>query len=997
MLSLRNVSAQQAQHYYKREDRTSPNRSLAKSETSSLDTTWFGTGADRLSLNWEIEPADFQKILEGTSPSGESLSARKIDLETRRAATDFTFSAPKSVSIAALVQGDRRVVEAHDQAVRSVLTVMEAQYSQTRVRTDQGQVKVSTNNLLVGIFRHETSREQDPQLHSHALVMNCTQLNNGQWRSLSNELIVHHSKFLGQIYQNELAHQMSECGYEVEQRDNGQFELKGYAELLETFSTRRQQIEEHLAPIEAPTLKQREHAALTTRQAKVQIDAEVLNQRWEEKLVSLDASVPEIPEPADRPDLTKVVSQWAIAHCDERGNVFRRGAAEQYVVENFTGQVSLANFRNALREEAVVLDELTGLMMSERSLRQELDSIQVMEAGKRPPLDDLSDMTEGQTAAEQASLTQLNDAIALNFAMHDQLMSWQRSGKGEDADRLKRYKELAEQAGYSVKGYAPSLETAQWLAEDVGMETEPIATLFNLSPEPQSEELDEEPELEIWVVDQAIGMSPEAMSILLDQAQEHQVRLILIEDCPQSGVKIPGNPFQALQQAGMQTVEIFGASLETLHAFSLMSKDAFKNDNNTKLKVEIEPTANEKIRAVDVAFSLEILDASSSEQEETFESIREMQVMTEHDRSTSTQVNYLAPALLEQLEVEADLANSPEPELEESLEIERAHPQLSEVPEAAVEVERINSPEPEEWVEVEPMNRPEPEETAPKIDPCPLPLEPVTELWDGESNALREFHPEAWVEVESQSSSEVESIVPDEAEVEVSQSERQPNEDSDRTEFIAQLTQTTVQYFKTQLKRGEASAVDGNLARVESPDYWVRYYHNEENGQPPLLQVQDKASNSTVFEILRQGDQWEAEVVAPGSEAWLEQATQELLAAGQGDRAEFSAQLTRITVQYFNTQLRQGEVTAVDSNLAVVESADYWVAYYHNQENGETPMFRVQDKATNSAVLEIQRQDEQWDAELVKPDAGAWLEQASRELAAQQERAQQTQKPQMEL
>jgi conjugative relaxase-like TrwC/TraI family protein len=75
---------------------------------------------------------------------------------------------------------------------------------------------------------------------------------------------------------------MSECGYEIEPRNNGQFELKGYAELLETFSTRRQQIEEHLAPIEAPTLKQREHAALTTRQAKVQIAAEVLSQRWEE-------------------------------------------------------------------------------------------------------------------------------------------------------------------------------------------------------------------------------------------------------------------------------------------------------------------------------------------------------------------------------------------------------------------------------------------------------------------------------------------------------------------------------------------------------------------------------------------------------------------------------------------------------------------------------------------------------------------------------------------
>jgi conjugative relaxase-like TrwC/TraI family protein len=415
MLSLRNVSAQQAKHYYKKEDRATCDRQAAKSDVSSSGTTWFGTGADRLDLKLEIEQGDFQKILEGTSPSGESLSARKIDLETRRAATDFTFSAPKSVSIAALVQGDRRVIESHDQAVKSVLTVMEEQYSQTRVRTEQGQVKVSTDNLLVGIFRHETSREQDPQLHSHALVMNCTQLGNGQWRSLSNEMIVHHSKFLGQIYQNELAHQLSTCGYEVEQRANGQFELKGYTDLVETFSTRRQQIEEHLAPIESPTLKQREHAALTTRQAKVKISAEILSQRWDEKLFSIDESAPEMPEPSDRPDLTQIVTQAAIAHCDIRGNVFRSGAAEQYVVENFTGQASLANLRNALREEAVVMDELTGLLMSEQALAQELDSIQVMEAGKRFPLDEEPEPEESAEDEDSQSSQQNNDADNAEF------------------------------------------------------------------------------------------------------------------------------------------------------------------------------------------------------------------------------------------------------------------------------------------------------------------------------------------------------------------------------------------------------------------------------------------------------------------------------------------------------------------------------------------------------------------------------------------------------
>jgi hypothetical protein len=731
--------------------------------------------------------------------------------------------------------------------------VMEEQYSQTRVRTEQGQVKVSTNNLLVGIFRHETSREQDPQLHSHALVMNCTQLNNGQWRSLSNELIVHHSKFLGQIYQNELAHQLSECGYEIEQRDNGQFELKGYAELLETFSTRRQQIEEHLAPIEAPTLKQREHAALTTRQAKVQIAAEVLSQRWEEKLHSLDGSAPEIPEPADRPDLTKVVSQWAIAHCDERGNVFRSGAAEQYVVENFTGQVSLANLRNALREEAVVVDELTGLMMSERSLGQELDSIQMMESGKRPPLDDWSDLTEGQTTAEQASLTQLNDAIALNFALHDQVMSWQQSGKGGDADRLKRYKELVEQAGYSVKGYAPNVETAQWLAEDVGMESEPIAMLFNLQSEaqPQLQELDEEQEsvqeLEIWVIDKAVGMSPEAMNALLHKAQEQQAQLILIEKPEQSSVRIVGNAFQALQQAGMQGVEVLEVSLETLHSFSRASENTIKNDTDTESTVEIEQIENDKILSVEVeTFSLETLHDFSPEWEDSFKNHSEIEFTVEIDCSLIPQVNSSALEL-EDVPAEVGLINLLEPETEE---------------EKTTESDRID------------LFQLGVEETT-EADHISIQSEQVVDPLDqGLADSSSESQ-EALVLDEFPFSSEAEPPVRNEDEAKASQSHVQQNGNAD---FIAQLTRTTVQYFNTKLKQGEVKEVDSNIGIVESSDYWVVYHHNQENGQTPMLQVQEKATKSAIFEISRRDERWEAEPVKPEAVAWLEQASRELAA-----------------------------------------------------------------------------------------------------------------------
>lgn len=118
---------------------------------------------------------------------------------------------------------------------------------------------------------------------------------------------------------------------------------------------------------------------------------------------------------------------------------------------------------------------------------------------------------------------------------------------------------------------------------------------------------------------------------------------------------------------------------------------------------------------------------------------------------------------------------------------------------------------------------------------------------------------------------------------------------------------------------------------------------------------------------------------------------------GHDDDAEFIAQLTQTTIQYFNTKQKEGDSKKVNENIEVVESPDYWIWYGHNRENGEMPRLLVQEKATKSVLFKTLRQDEGWKAEQVKPEAAAWLEQASRELAARQRREPQIQKSQMEL
>ena len=234
MLSLANVSAAQAENYYEKDDYYTQGDPDLQS-----DSQWQGNGAEKLGLEGAVDKAIFQQLLHGQTPDGKPLHSKAINPEKHRAATDYTFSAPKSVSIAALIQKDKRVIQAHDAAVKTALTVLENRYAQTRVRRGPGiREKVATGNILAATFRHETSREQDPQLHTHCVVINATQMEEGKWQSLSNEEVLNNQKLLGEIYQNELAVQLRSHGYEIEPNGSGQFEFKNTSNRYSIYSVR---------------------------------------------------------------------------------------------------------------------------------------------------------------------------------------------------------------------------------------------------------------------------------------------------------------------------------------------------------------------------------------------------------------------------------------------------------------------------------------------------------------------------------------------------------------------------------------------------------------------------------------------------------------------------------------------------------------------------------------------------------------------------------------
>jgi conjugative relaxase-like TrwC/TraI family protein len=215
MLSLSHVTAAQAENYYEKDDYYTQDAAAEDSQINRSGTQWYGHGAKILGLEGAVNPQTFKDLLHGQSPEGDCLHGRPIDSTKHRAATDYTFSAPKSVSIAGLIQQDDRVIAAHEQAVATALSVLESRYAQARITTPEGRQRRRTHNITAAIFRHETSREQDPQLHSHCVVINTTQAEDGSWRSLSNEEIIANQKLLGEIYQNDLAYQLRQVGYAI--------------------------------------------------------------------------------------------------------------------------------------------------------------------------------------------------------------------------------------------------------------------------------------------------------------------------------------------------------------------------------------------------------------------------------------------------------------------------------------------------------------------------------------------------------------------------------------------------------------------------------------------------------------------------------------------------------------------------------------------------------------------------------------------------------------
>lgn len=315
MMSVSNVSAgaagsgyYQAEGYY-----------IAGSPEAEAAASWFGKAAEELAAAGQtafaerVDNETFSTMLEGHAPTtekdkdgawteGQTLG-RYVDGERQhRPGIDLTFSASKSVSIMALVVGDKRVTEAHDAAVKSAMAYVEERFVTTRREVD-GEMQQVPGKMIAGLFRHDTSRALDPQLHTHAVVQNMVLGEDGKWTALSNEQIYTNKLLIGAIYRNELAQNLEKLGYEVERTGkDGVTEIRGVPkDLMDGFSKRRQEIEAALDERGGDrSAVSSALAALATRRGKQHgVDRDELKAAWQQEAKSFGYSLEDLQKIRD--------------------------------------------------------------------------------------------------------------------------------------------------------------------------------------------------------------------------------------------------------------------------------------------------------------------------------------------------------------------------------------------------------------------------------------------------------------------------------------------------------------------------------------------------------------------------------------------------------------------------------------------------------------------------------------------------------------------------
>ena len=216
---------------------------------------WWGRGCPAVELSGDVTPEQLEAMLHARHPGHGGSLGRGFGAESARA-FDATFSAPKSVSVLWALSPDARiraeVLAAHDAAVAGALDWLDQNGAVTR-RGTNGVDQVDARGLVAALFRQHTSRDVDPQLHTHAVIWAKVQDPAGKWLSFDARFLKQQQRSIGWVYAAALRSELSaRLGVSWGAVSEGHADIDGVpAELLMLFSQRHAQVDARLAELVA--------------------------------------------------------------------------------------------------------------------------------------------------------------------------------------------------------------------------------------------------------------------------------------------------------------------------------------------------------------------------------------------------------------------------------------------------------------------------------------------------------------------------------------------------------------------------------------------------------------------------------------------------------------------------------------------------------------------------------------------------------------------------
>jgi conjugative relaxase-like TrwC/TraI family protein len=591
MLTIsKSLSAGQAQTYHSREF-TSEKQNYW-SRDPQVHSEWRGGLAREWGLKGSVCAEHFARLSEGQHPESgaqlvkhqpartyENERGKEITSVEHRAGWDATFSAPKSVSLTALVGGDDRVRDAHRESVRVALGELE-RYTQARI----GNVHApeTTGKFIAATFEHDTARPVDgyaaPQLHTHAVIFNMTERENGQTRALQERSLFQSQQYVTTVYRSELALRLNGLGYEIERGKHGQPEIKGYSqEYLDASSPRREQIIGHLQEIGRDGAGAAQVAAHRTRDSKELHSPEEVLKRHRELAAQFGHQADRVVAEArlnplhhaqqpdnQTPQHEKTVQQsvtYSRNHVFERSAVQDERAILQAAIDRSMGQATHGQVRQEFeqrlrrgefREVARTDGRAAPQYTTSEMVRMEKEIIARMQEGNRREFRDpmlvspqLRIATEDRHS--ELSRTQLK-AVDDIFVSREKIVGLDGVAGAGKTTTLAVVREGAEAQGFTVEGFAPTSRAAHKLAE-AGIETRTLQHHLARGERPDTGEK------RLYVLDESSLASTRQMHEFIERLRPND-RVLLVGDTRQHEAVEAGRPFAQLQEAGMRTAKL---------------------------------------------------------------------------------------------------------------------------------------------------------------------------------------------------------------------------------------------------------------------------------------------------------------------------------------------------------------------------------------------------------------------------------------------------------